>query len=435
MGRTARRVGGAGALALAIAIASLGDAAFAKDGPPPKPQKLVPEKIVDGTAKNGMTWHVRLPKGWTAKKKTPGIVILHGSNMNGATYVNTIAGAWPKVADDFVIVGFDGEKRTKESTAENPVCNFTYVDFVGRSTFKGFPGTDRESPALVAEAMQELKEPLGVSRWYVGGHSQGAFLTYSVLMNYPELVAGAFPVSGGLIFQCEPTAYEEKQVRAAQRLVPLAIVHGKNDEVVDFGSGRYAYEAFEDEGFPALRMFTSDTAAHMFAMLPVEPAIRWLESMSSEDPAALAAFAKERLEAGEVRDACAAVARAKRLDSGGKHKAAIDAVASKADAAAAPEAAKQEAAIRADADDAWVLPFLEWREKFALCATAKPALDAYDHLRGRQEKAADELFQKGQTAMRSDDAATAWKCREELLSKYHASSRWRLVHRWLSDRK
>ncbi len=425
-------------LAAVAALAALGAVvpsapALARGSAPAKP-KFVPETIVDGKAKNGMVWHVRVPKGWSAKKPSPAILILHGSNMNAKTYVNTIAGAWRKVADDFVLVGIDGQLRDAKGTDENPICNYNYVDFVGRSTYRGFPGTDRESPALVAEAMDELKDLLGVSRWFVGGHSQGAFLTYSVLMNYPEKVAGAFPVSGGLIFQCEPTAYEEKGVRAAQREVPLAIVHGVNDGIVDFGMGRYAAEAFEDEGFPAVRLFSHPSAAHMFAMLPVEAAIRWLEALSSPDPAALADFAKDRLAAGEVRDASAAIARARTLEGAAKVKPALDALAAKIDAAAAPEAAELEKAIRADADDAWPERFFAFRSKYGLAPAAKPALDAYRRLRERQEKAANELFDQGQAAMNSKDAAGAWKAREELVAKYRAASKWRLVHRWLAER-
>src|SRR6185503_13618348 len=105
---------------------------------------------------------------------------------------------------------------------------------------------------------------------------------------------GAFPISAGLIMQCEPSAYAEEAVRAAQRRVPLAIVHASNDSVVNFGSGTYAAEAFEDEGFPLVRMFSDDQAGHRFAFLPVGKAIAWLESMSSDDAAALQALAAEQ---------------------------------------------------------------------------------------------------------------------------------------------
>ena len=76
-------------------------------------------------------------------------LILHGSNMNGKAYVNTLAAAWPDIARDYILLGINGETPSRIA-ADDPAFNYTYVNYVGRSTFGGFPGTDRESPALVA---------------------------------------------------------------------------------------------------------------------------------------------------------------------------------------------------------------------------------------------------------------------------------------------
>ena len=238
-----------------------------------------------------------------------GASILHGSNMNGKAYVNTLAAAWPDIARDYIILGINGETPSNLA-ADEPAFNYTYVNYVGRSTFRGFPGTDRESPALVREALDELKSVYPVKHYFVGGHSQGGFLTYSLLMNSPEAIAGAFPISAGVIFQCEPSAYADAALKAAQRAVPLAIVHGKNDPMVAFDGGSYAYGLFLDAGWPAVRFFADDTAGHMFARLPVGPAIRWLEVMTSDDPTTLLDFAEQRLKEHGYRDAIAAVRRA-----------------------------------------------------------------------------------------------------------------------------
>ncbi|HKI17735.1 MAG TPA: hypothetical protein VKA15_07630, partial [Isosphaeraceae bacterium] len=170
---------------------------------------LEPGKIVDGSTQSLLTYAVRAPQDFQpgSSRKWPTVLILHGSNMNSRSYVGTIAAAWPDIARDFVLLGINGE--TPSSLGDQPQFNYTYVNYVGRSTFKGFPGTDRESPALVSEAMAELKEVYPISHYLVGGHSQGGFLTYSLLMNFPESLAGAFPISCGVIFQCEPGAYAD----------------------------------------------------------------------------------------------------------------------------------------------------------------------------------------------------------------------------------
>ena len=121
-----------------------------------------------------------------------------------------------------------------------------------------------------------------------------------------------------MIFQCEPSAYADEALKAAQRAVPLAIVHGKTDPLVPFDGGAYAAGLFLDAGWPAFRLFADDDAGHMFARLPVGPAIRWLEAMASDDPRALLDFAERRWKESGRRDAIAAVRRAKdlKLDAG-----------------------------------------------------------------------------------------------------------------------
>ncbi len=284
---------------------------------------LAAGKIVDGSTANLLTYAIRAPEGYKAgdSRKWPTVLILHGSNMNAQSYVGTIAAAWPEIARDFIILGINGE--TPSDIGEDPRFNYTYVNYVGKSTFKGFPGTDRESPALVAEAMSDLKEAYPIDHYLVGGHSQGGFLTYSILMNTPEAIAGAFPISAGVIFQCEPDAYADEALRKAQRAVPLAIIHGKNDPIMGFGMGQYAANLYGEAGWPAFRFFTDDAAAHMFARLPVGPAIRWLEAQSSKDPKTLIDFATERVAKDGYRDAVAALNRAAtlKLDATQKRRA------------------------------------------------------------------------------------------------------------------
>jgi fermentation-respiration switch protein FrsA (DUF1100 family) len=71
-------------------------------------------------------------------------------------------------------------------------------------------------------------------------------------------------------------------VRAAQRAVPLAIVHGKKDPNVDFKMGEYAAKIFGEAKWPAMKFFADESGAgHRFALLPVNKAIRWVEKQSS----------------------------------------------------------------------------------------------------------------------------------------------------------
>lgn len=400
-----------------------------------KPPKPIAGEIVDGNASNGVSYHIRAPKSYDPKKTSNAIVIFHGSNMNSKNYVSTIAGAWPKLADDYMIIGIDGENRVKNSSDEDPAFNYTYVNFVGKSKFKGFPGTDRESPALVAEVLTELQKQLSIKKFFVGGHSQGGFLTYSVLMNYPELIAGAFPVSAGVIFQCEPTAYENATIRAAQRRVPVAIVHGENDNIVDFGSGKDAYEIFEDDAFPMVRLFTHKTAAHMFGLLPIEDAVRWLEAFSSDDPEALTAFATKLAGEKQYHDAAAALRRAAELDKSGKFKDKISAAFDPIHKLCAEEAAKLSPLIEKNENGAWVDGFLTFREKFGGCEAAAPLLKQFSALREKHQKPADALVGEARADFQNNKSAAGYDKYEEVKNKYYASTWFRRVSRWVRERK
>jgi len=399
--------------------------------------KLVPGKIVDGSTQGLLTYSVRAPDGYQEGdgKKWPAIVILHGSNMNGKAYVNTIAAAWPDIAKDYLLIGINGERPS--ATGDEPVFNYTYVDYVGRSTFQGFPGTDRESPALVAEALDDLRAVYPIARYFVGGHSQGGFLTYSLLMNFPEKLAGAFPVSAGVIFQCEPSAYTDEPLRAAQRSVPLAIIHGKNDPVVSFSSGEYAATVFGEAGWPAFRFFADDSpAGHQFALLPVGESIRWLEAQASDDTGRLLDFAEQRLKAKGYRDAVAALNRAGTLKPDEAAKARLDRLAQSVDAKAGAGAAEFLSKIRAsEPGKTWIEAFLVYRDDFEFAPVAREVMQAFDALRGEHEGPAKQSLAEANAAFQQGKPEEGYAKYQEIVDKAYAASSYRNVKRWLAELK
>lgn len=392
-------------------------------------------KLVDGSTAGLLTYTVRAPEGYKPDedRKWPTILILHGSNMNGRAYVNTIASAWPDLARDYILLGINGELPSN-TAAENPQFNYTYVNFTGKSTYQGFPGTDRESPALVASAMDELKGVYPVEHYFVGGHSQGGFLTYSLLMNSPERVAGAFPISCGLIMQCEPSAYADEPLRAAQRAVPLAIVHGRNDPVVGFGMGDYAAKRFGDASWPALRLFADDTAGHMFARLPVAQAIRWLEAMASDDAAKLVEFAEEGAKDGRWRDAIAAAKRARSLKPEGPSVDRLAKVASAIDAKAASEASKYADLIRTNADGSWIDGFLAFRDEFEFADASRDAMEAFAKLRAEHTKPAQTLMNEARGLFGQGKRNDGYAKYKEIADKYYAAPSYRDVKAALAAR-
>lgn len=285
--------------------------------------------------------------------------------------------------------------------------------------------------------MDDLKKAYPIKHYLVGGHSQGGFLTYSILMNSPEAIAGAFPISAGVIFQCEPSAYEDKALKEAQRTVPLAIVHGKNDGIVPFDSGSYASGLFLDASWPSpsVRLFTSDDAAHMFGRLPVGPAIRWLESLASDNPKVLLDFAEARLKESARRDAIAALRKLKELKLDVQAKARFDKLVKDIDSQAAPKGKMFLTAIKENKDNKWVDGFLAFRDEFEYAEAAEVAMAAFNALRAEHEtpakKAMNEARQSFQKQKRDEGYAKAG----EVVDRYYASTHYRLAKKWLDERK
>jgi predicted esterase len=397
--------------------------------------KLEPGKILDGSTENLLTYTVRAPEGYKDgdKKLWPAIVILHGSNMNGRDYVSTIAGTWPDIAREYILLGINGEMPS--NTGERPTFNFSYINYVGRSTFGGFPGTDRESPALVSEALVDLKKTYPIKHYFVGGHSQGGFLTYSLMMNSPELIAGAFPISCGVIFQCEPSAYADEAVRKAQRAVPLAIVHGKTDPVVDFGMGDYAAGLFGDAGWPAFHFYAHPTAQHMFGLLPVGDAIRWLETFSSEDPKRVLDFAEKQLKASEDRDAIAALQRAKTLKLDAAQKKRMETLSRDIDKRVGPKAKSFLSRIRENKDRSWVDDFLAFRDRYEFAEPAHDVMTAFDNLRAQHEPIAKTAQNESRTAFQQGQRDQGYAKLQEIVDRAYASAAYRNAKKQLADRK
>ena len=391
-------------------------------------------KLLDAASANGMIYHVRLPPNYNPATGGPAILLFHGSNANSADYVYTVPQVWPKLAADYVLIGISGEWPAARQPGGPLTFNYTYVNFVGKSTYKGFPGTDRESPALVAETIAEIKEQLKLTKIFVGGHSQGGFLTFSCLMNYPDLFAGAFPIAGGLIMQAEPTAYDNRQLRAQQRQRPLVIIHGQADNVVSPDMSTSAYESFIDDAFPAVKLIMQRNAGHGFATLPIEPAIRWLESMASDQPAKLLDFAEKSFVEKDYRSASAALERAETLDTDKKQAARVKTLRDKVESLATTAAKPLQAAMGQE-NDKWVADFMAFRKQFEFTTAAQPVMSEYLKLRQAHEPEAKKVWSQARQAFQSGARDQGYAKSQEIVDKYYASSVYRYAKGALDQRR
>ena len=379
-------------------------------------------KTVQGFADNGMLYYLRMPDDWKQGQTVDVVTLLHGSNFTTAGMVGVVAKKWPDIAKRFAILGIQGERWAKWSSAKDLRFNYSYVNWMGRSTYRGFPFTDRESPALVMNVINELDQQYSFERVFVGGHSQGGYLTYVLHMHFPEQLAGTFPIAAGLIMQAEPTAFDDQPLRKAQRNTPMVIIHGTRDSVVRPSASTYTHKKFRAHDFPLVKRL-SPNAGHAFDFLPVGDAIKYLDAVTSSDVGVLADFAEQKTEDEEWHDVVATVLRAREL---GMEEQLQESFAD-FEAAAEKDAATHLNAVESNTDGSWIDSFLPWYDQFAASAAAKPAVEAFNKLRAAHTPKAKQLETEARKAFRAKKADEGWDKYREIIDNFYASPQYRML--------
>ncbi|MEQ1850463.1 MAG: hypothetical protein ABMA01_02610 [Chthoniobacteraceae bacterium] len=382
--------------------------AAAKDHPPAEFDS--PAKVKPGTtgllksAGKGMRYFLRVPRRYNAATGARLIVFLHGSNMNGLAYLQSFEAK--KWCEDDILCFPNGENGN---------------DPVGRNNF-GF-----ESGPLVADVTQEVQKALKTTVTYVGGHSQGAFLTYSVILNYPDLYGGAFPMAGDCWIQNEPNLWEDKpDVLKKQREIAIAVIHGKADPVVAFSQGEHAYDCFRAMGWTKLRLFAPPQLNHMFMLAPIDEAIEWLDTVNGLNERRGQTLATKWAREGEWGWVSAAAAAAKPGTMPQFQKAADDAAAK---ALPAMTAAMKGKPVE------WIPKWTEFRRVFGGTNAAKPLLTASLEQRDQQRANAVPLFNEAQSLFRAGKRDDAFKVLEKLRDEAPQTYQGYFAWKWIAGKK
>ncbi len=189
----------------------------------------------------------------------PTILFIHGSNMRGENYVGSLESA--SELKDWMLIGPTGPKQA------------------GDDAFNHDPGDERYIEKIIDDVEKRLA--LKIGRLYVGGHSQGAFLSHAVAAHLPDRVDGVLAVSGG-----SWTTPKElvRKGKGRKGLIPIALVHAQDDPVVDFLASVEVYDAYVKAKHADARLFAPAEGAHMFMRLPILDALRWLDLMNEDRP-------------------------------------------------------------------------------------------------------------------------------------------------------
>ena len=377
-------------------------------------------EIVKGYADNGMLYHLRMPDGWSDGDPVDVIVLFHGSNFTTAGMVYITAKNWPEIGKKFAILGIQGDRWADWSEADDLRHNYHYVNWMGRSTYKGFPYTDRESPALVMEVIEELGDEHAFERTFVGGHSQGGWLTYTISMHFPDQVDGTFPMSGGMMMQCEPDVFEDEALMKAQRTTPMVIVHAKGDRVQNPSMSEGAYERLLGHGFTNVK-FLNPSGGHPYDFLPVNEAIEYLDAMTTDDEKLLLKYTEERLGKKDWRTVGLALQRASDLEA----EKSFAKIRDDFESAASIHAARHLKDIKKAEYGKWVDRFLRWHEDFALADSAKEVIQEWDALAADHSDDAKPLATNASKAFNNGKAGEGWKLRKQIVLENFASPHYR----------
>lgn len=384
--------------------------------------KIRTEQVATGTARNKLSYHVRVPRAFDPKKNTlPAFVFLHDKDENAKHLLETAVLQWPRLARKSVFVGIDGD----QASGEGDELRFRYSS--------DEPGRRISASKQVVQVLEEIRDFLPVKFLFLVGYGQGAEVAYQVLMNHPQSVDGVCAVAGKLPRSAEPSAFSNKKLRKAQRKVPVVIVHGVRDRSVLFSRALTAYELLEDDGFTWIRFEPGEGATHDFPGLPVDDAIDWLLEMTQQDLSEVFEFAQRARSEGAMRDHILAIKKARGLDKGQRYADRLTAMDGLVRREAAEGASHILLRMRMEPGEAWIDEFLEFRSQYGLADASRSILKLYGALRVKHIKPGGKLVEKARTALAQGRRDEARPHLEEIVEKYFASPWYRWARRELDE--
>ncbi len=173
---------------------------------------------------------VRLPEGYDPEGKYPLVVFLHGYGDSPESFC--------RVWGLFETPGFIMSVPRAPYTA--PGDGWSWFAMGGVDAEER---ADSLSVQHVFRAVNALRERYNVSRTYLMGFSQGASMALLAGLSRPEELAALVAISGRM----REDWLTGEQLEGAAGL-PVLIVHGERDRVVDVSEGRTAAELLEESG-------------------------------------------------------------------------------------------------------------------------------------------------------------------------------------------
>lgn len=196
------------------------------------------------THRNGLPYHIYVPKGLKAGAKYPLVMFLHGySDLTLDTHKGFPKGVWslPVVQSKHPHILFVPRYRT-------------FDDMWVQDNYRAMVIEALDD--LVREFNRDRKSPdIDVARIYVTGFSQGGQGTWNYIRHYPRKFAAAAPLSG---FSVGPqNVAQAKEIKD----LPIWIFNGDSDKGV--GGSRKSFQMLKKAGARDVRYHEYEKQGHV----------------------------------------------------------------------------------------------------------------------------------------------------------------------------
>lgn len=207
--------------------------------------KAMKRKFFMAKDKTILPYRIYLPEGYTAEKKYPLVLYLHGADERGSTNTAQLTNS----NEAFFHKMLGSGRRTYPAIIVAPQCP-AGEQWVDTPWENGCYSLDTVKKSNEMQAVEELLASLletysiNKNRLYAVGFSMGAFGVWDLIMRNPDLMAAAIPISGA----GDPSQAE--QIKD----VPVWCFHGADDPVVPCSTSTSVMaEALTEAGSESMR--------------------------------------------------------------------------------------------------------------------------------------------------------------------------------------
>jgi poly(3-hydroxybutyrate) depolymerase len=155
------------------------------------------EPVFATAVNHPMQYYLSLPHAWSANRTWPIVIILDGGNKNFLKMARTFAdarGSLPFILVTPVILTNGGIDLRPLPEYHYPAEVWDQVDRSGKCKFD-YDGLQ----AIIEEVRAKYR---GESRVFITGHSAGAHLAWGMILQHPEMLAGAAVTCGNYNGRC-----------------------------------------------------------------------------------------------------------------------------------------------------------------------------------------------------------------------------------------